>query len=83
MEHESYREHLQGLSDCELLERCITEKRIARFYDRTRPSALLELCWAECCRREKKEIFYEALRTIREEIREEQAFNKRATEELT
>lgn len=83
MKPDDYREHLKTLSDFELLERCITEKRISRFYDRSRDSPLLDLCAAECWRRGKMDIFQEALRTIREEIREEQSYNRRATEELT
>jgi hypothetical protein len=70
------------LSEEDLLERCTTEKRLARFYGRG-SSPLLDICWLECCRRNRQDICHRALAVIREEIREAQAFNRRATEELT
>jgi hypothetical protein len=79
---EEYRQHLTTISDSELVERCVIEKRLQRDF-KNAPHWCLNQLWYECNRRKRPDLYAQALDVIRQEERERQAAIQRATEELT
>lgn len=72
--HAELRATLAALDDAALLARCILDIRESRRYRSDRRLQLFrDLCWQECLRRERKDLFTDAIREVQrqeEELRE-------------
>jgi hypothetical protein len=79
-----HRERLASLSDADLQAQCLSAIRRYKLYSRSDRDATLIIddCFGECLRREKRDLWDAAIEAWKAERREKQAEEERAKAEL-